>query len=424
MATLFPPIVDNLTPSFYMNEQGNVIIEVPFKHNRSVSSVNHFALKIRTVINGYAMNGNRTLTFEGANPTGTDFVRFTLNSSTPGWEEGYFQVGQFYKLQIAYIDNYGTENAEIGYFSTVTIAKFTAEPRVWIESINGPLSNSTNYHTYQYVGHFSETDANNTILDSTEKVYEYRFTITTNSTTVFDTGWLVHNASIESQNLQEYESEDYLEYYKEITGASTIHYQVRSNSGGEYNSPFYNLQPYTPVALQKEIKLRLDYDNGYVSVIANDDFASNTYYVLKTCGDEVTKIWQNTTALSEDDEIMKDLIVEQGVTYSYALCYVSGTSVYKTAEVEIYIDYEDIFLSDTSGRQLKVRLNPTISAIHETLLEQKVDTIGGRYPFFTRNGSVRYRDFQIGGLITLQVDEQRLFSPLYGLPDQPKRERT
>ena len=66
-----------------------------------------------------------------------------------------------------------------------------------------------------------------------------------------------------------------------------------------------------------------------------------------------------------------------------------------------------MFLTDGNGRQLKIRYNPSISAIHETILESKIETIGGKYPFFSRNQSVRYRDFQIGGLISLQMDEQR-----------------
>jgi hypothetical protein len=93
-----------------------------------------------------------------------------------------------------------------------------------------------------------------------------------------------------------------------------------------------------------------------------------------------------------------------------------------TAFDTIKVDFEDVFLYD-GARQLKVRFNPSVSGIHETILESKTDTIGGKYPFFFRNGDVKYRDFTLGGLVSFHMDEQRLFS-VYGVEDQPGRERT
>jgi hypothetical protein len=38
-----------------------------------------------------------------------------------------------------------------------------------------------------------------------------------------------------------------------------------------------------------------------------------------------------------------------------------------------------------------------------------VDTIGGQYPFFFRNGNVSYKDFPISGLVSYWMDENELF---------------
>jgi hypothetical protein len=58
---------------------------------------------------------------------------------------------------------------------------------------------------------------------------------------------------------------------------------------------------------------------------------------------------------------------------------------------------------------LRIRYNPKVSSFKSNILETKVDTIGGKYPFIFRNGNVEYKEFPISGLITLQSDENELF---------------
>jgi len=58
---------------------------------------------------------------------------------------------------------------------------------------------------------------------------------------------------------------------------------------------------------------------------------------------------------------------------------------------------------------LRIRYNPKISSFKSTVLETKMDTIGGKYPFIFRNGNVEYKEFPISGLITMISDENALF---------------
>jgi hypothetical protein len=55
-----------------------------------------------------------------------------------------------------------------------------------------------------------------------------------------------------------------------------------------------------------------------------------------------------------------------------------------------------------------------------TRLEQKIDTIGGQYPFIFRNGHVNYHEFPIGGLISYFMDEEHLFVPMEELITEEK----
>jgi hypothetical protein len=50
-----------------------------------------------------------------------------------------------------------------------------------------------------------------------------------------------------------------------------------------------------------------------------------------------------------------------------------------------------------------------MNSFKDTILETKVDTIGGKYPYIYRNSMVRYKEFPIGGLISYTMDEDGYF---------------
>jgi hypothetical protein len=56
-----------------------------------------------------------------------------------------------------------------------------------------------------------------------------------------------------------------------------------------------------------------------------------------------------------------------------------------------------------------VRFNPKVTSFKNTVLESKLDTIGGQYPFIFRNGDVKYKEFPISGLISYLSDPEELF---------------
>jgi len=67
-----------------------------------------------------------------------------------------------------------------------------------------------------------------------------------------------------------------------------------------------------------------------------------------------------------------------------------------------------MFLYD-GKRQLKIKFNPKVSSFKNTIPEQKIETIGSKYPFIFRNGHVCYKEFPIAGLVSYQMDEAMLF---------------
>lgn len=110
----------------------------------------------------------------------------------------------------------------------------------------------------------------------------------------------------------------------------------------------------------------------------------------------------------------KDFTVEQGAWYKYAIqkCEFDSNNniIYyqKNISNTIQADFEDMFLYD-GHKQLKIRFNPQVSSFKTTKLEQKIDTIGGVYPYFFRNGNTNYKEFPITGLMSYLSDENDYF---------------
>lgn len=440
MDKLYPPIIGDKIPGF-QNDNNSIIVSVPFENNRSVgySSIYSIVLRLKTV-----QTDSLVLTClpksSDVDGTGrikesiineTKIVHFSLPTDSETLEK--LNYGQFYKIQLAYISMNGGNppsdwHTNVGYYSNVGMSKYTSEPILTIQGLEVPPT--TNTHKYNYVGEYSQK-VNSEINDTTEKAYQYRFTITGGSVNV-DSGWLLHDSSNDEN---EYSSYDTWEYLHELpNGNYAIDYFVLSNSGIEYSSNFQVITGGNAPLSGITLNPILNFYDGYIDIFVTSSSVSsdkaNTYILRKNeeTG-EIVRLGKaiNDISSSEDQNIkvFRDFTFEQGYHYSYAIWIKNpNTGVYApyTYCDPIYSDFEDIFLYD-GERQLKIRFNPSVSGIHETIPESKQDTIGGKYPIFFRNGNVRYRDFTLNGLISFQMDENRLFSE-YGVADQPSRERT
>jgi hypothetical protein len=148
MAKLYPPYIEGTIPAF----TGATIV-VPFSLNRanSLSDIAGFSLRIKTVQNNIMLATLKQTDIKYYDIY-TDFkVSFTL-------EEDLIEllnIGQFYKLQLAFINADG----EIGYYSTVGIIKYTTAPVVTIANLkrqdNTNIISTINRHIYNYTGTYS-----------------------------------------------------------------------------------------------------------------------------------------------------------------------------------------------------------------------------------------------------------------------------
>lgn len=425
MAKLYPPLIEGTIPAFYGDS-----ITIPFSMNKTVSIYNiaGFALKIKTIQNNIQLgvlkgkiSEKNTLdipllqNFDGEN----NFISFSL--STDETLKGKLKIGQYYKIQLAYIDEIG----EVGHYSTVGVIKYTSEPKI---SIDGLVKGERNQAQYTYIGCYEQE------IDWTEKVYSYNFKIwDVNGNIVADTGELLHNTANDEKN----KSTDTFIFTKELTNNSVYYIQYEVTTTGKMVvRQKYRISPKQSVLpeLTAELRVSLNEEDGYVEATLQGEIvngcektANGAFLVTRRKEDEPGN-WEELVRFGLRGEKpsswkWKDFTVEQGVNYIYSIQQYNDKGLYsqrilnkiksekeddKWYEAPIYIDFEHAFLFD-GERQLKIKYDPKVSSFKTTILESKVETLGSKHPFIFRNGHVSYKDFPIAGLISYLVDENNFF---------------
>lgn len=128
------------------------------------------------------------------------------------------------------------------------------------------------------------------------------------------------------------------------------------------------------------------------------------FQVLRTIPELGTTTQQVGLLSSTTDYNYKDNLIIQGETTPHYLVQYSSEPPITAVNQNIIVDFEDIFLSDIS-QSLRLRFNPKVSSLKTVFQEQKIETIGGKYPFFVRNGNLKYKEIPISGLLSSEMDE-------------------
>lgn len=402
---LYPPNIGGTIPAFC-----GTVITVPFSMNKAVGrgDIGGFALKIKT-ING-EVKGLSKVTNSNAglssSPAGYNLEKFEVKFDVSDID---FSIGQYYKLQLAYIA--ADEDQTIGYYSTVGVIKFTTEPQVYIDGLK---FGHINMHSYSYTGVYSQLGG-----DTTEKMYSTRFEVFNgDKKSISDTGWVLHNTSEDDLNYEQHEVFT-LTKDLELDESYYIQFSVRTTNNLEIKTTKYRIMQRRSITpeIQAILYAENNFDNGYINVqiIDEKDDVISGKFLVSRASDKNGWMWEefrrfDLRAVVPEEWSFKDCTVEQGVNYRYSLQQYNDYDIYSDRIIsnDVYADFEDAFLYD-GERQLKIRFNPQVSSFQTNILESKTETIGSKYPFITRNGKVAYKELPISGLISYQMDEAELF---------------
>lgn len=404
MAKLFPPLIDGVIPAFY--KDGNKIkITIPFSLNRTVSptQIQGIVMKIKTTQSNtylFTIEQRDSLYYNNSQ------VVFYIE------DNGKLKIGNFYKIQIAFIGQ-----TEIGYYSSVGIGKYTTKPQIYIEDFQTIFLNT---HNYKYTGVYSQKNG-----DITERVYSYKFTVyDQNNNIVATSGEQLHNSSNDVENYESYD-EYIFTYDLQENVKYQIQYTITTINGITLSTLKYQIIQRATLdpEIQATLKADLNEDNGFINLqligtkdeIKAETPISGAFLLTRSSKDSNYMEWNEVLrfqmiAQFPSMNLWKDFTIEQGKNYKYSLQQYNDNGLYSNRILsnEIYSDFEDAFLYD-GERQLRIRYNTKVSSFKATVLETKMDTIGGQYPFILRNGRTYYREFPISGLISYQMDNDNYF---------------
>ena len=140
-----------------------------------------------------------------------------------------------------------------------------------------------------------------------------------------------------------------------------------------------------------------------------------SYLISRASDADNYTTWFNLGRIKMYDEkpskyILKDTTIEHGRKYKYAIQQYNIWGIYSSRRETKPFEarFDDMLLTD-GEITLKIKYNPKVSSFKTTVLEQKTDTIGGKYPFITRNGATFYKEFPIGGLLAQEIDDHHYF---------------
>lgn len=372
---LYPPYIEGKIAA-----QTGSCLNIPFEMNRAVGK-NDFAYikaQIKTIATG------ATIGFVNSVSVSNSIAVFDL-------EEVVLKIGEYYKIQLAYVASDGT----VGYYSTIGVFKYTVQPTIYINQLK---NGQTNVPLITYDGFYYSSD-------QTEQEYSYKFDIYDSENLVYTSGELVHN--------YETEFDRFSPAFQPLLGKRyKIVYTVFSTNGLEVSAGYYILDRVeTQISFppEGELKAYADSDKGAINLKYINDGRSiqGKFRLLRFSDNECTDFGSfiiNKKSVTSID-LYTDYAISQGVEYKYALEQfnenVKSKCLYSNS---VIANFEDIFLSD-GERTLKVRFDPKVSSFKTVLQESKVNTLGGQYPFFFRNGHSEYKEFPINGLISVLMDD-------------------
>jgi hypothetical protein len=164
-------------------------------------------------------------------------------------------IGNYYKIQIAYVDN----TNQIGYYSTVGVAKYTSKPAVFLANCN---SQSLNIHTTEYIGVYRNPG------DPSERVYEYKFTLTSADGEMIETsGWKLHNTYSDNSDIESTDSYIVKTALKSDK-SYRLQYSIITNNNLLIEGPKYNIIELDSINanFSASLSTMLDYNNGCVDI--------------------------------------------------------------------------------------------------------------------------------------------------------------
>ena len=431
----YAPYIEGIIPAF------SLTINIPFKMNAAVSAsqVKGFLVKFMNLDGTYI--GLQAISTNISEKIQKEKITFELRSGL----QSKITAGNFYKIQLAYMDTTTWSNGDIYTYSTVGVIKRTkaySQNPTWINS--GEYTNNLQFNSYK---------VKLITYDINEPIYEYKFIIKNpEGAVVYNTDYMLHNSEKDkieknSSNIRYREATLACQVDKVLDANNyTIYCYVKTINGlyFERHSVYTKKRPESyPISVTDFIyeQIQSNKECGTIKITYVPPKTGTghygTYMVKRKSSKDGFSTWQTISNFvvnennKNETKIKYDYSIEQGETYIYVLVkYQNGIAIAsqhytkngtETKDKKIVPDFDFTFLCD-KNQNLNIGLNSNVT-FKQIIQEAKVDTIGSRFPYFYRNGDVNYREFNISGLISYETDPYEVFISIKDLTQDQYVER-
>lgn len=452
---MFPPILASSQPAFYPASLGSsgYVIYFTLSDLMTLDDIKHIQIKITKQSNNQSIV--RTSNYPDGiiykpkdNILGTNTEYYiAINPSTDLNNSG-FQAGEIYKIQMRFGKNAMWTNkadftswkatqvneSAFSEWSTVMLVKVIDKPQIEIKNATKVKEGVTSTMVLEptltplFIGYTKFTDRSKEIED------QYRFILYSKSgEKLEDSGWLQHNASADNTDIHRFSL--VLENYQEYT----VIYQVRSINGytsvidGMDLSITRDSKPYnfrvqeTYLTILENTTLTVDdssnyaKENGCVQLYLDTggNLTTGNLVITRSCEDTNFTIWEDlkyilvANKIFNNELIFTDFTIESGIKYKYAIQKENSQGLRTSPLFEenknkrmVNFEYSYLFADEV---QIPLKFNTKLSSFKHTVLANKIDTLGSKYPTITRNGDAYYAEFPITGLISFNLDSDQTF---------------
>lgn len=419
---LFPPVLDTYMPAF-LKSTGYFIVNFDISDFNSIGDI---STKVQVSVRDQYSNENLLkspveIIFKERkkDDSGQLYIQIDKEDLLDD-----FIVGRIYKIQLRFMtNNVQIPESNIMNFINENLNKFSEWSTVClIKCISKPILSVTlggheiNDKEYKFEQDFNTVYGSLTFEDSndSETPKSYRILLQEKNSdyaiTHQDSGILYFDMNNNSFSYKlKYQLKTDIDYYL------TIQYSTKFGYSGEQE---YKIT-YSPKTSANNFGIQAFPQNevgrNKIEIYFAEDEDFNGNIIIKRSSNLNNFVdWEDINitylhAVKGQTYIWYDYTIESGVWYKYAVQSLIGKdySSSKIIEKPIMSVFDDMFLN-ANGIQLKVKYNPQISSFSRVISDSKTDTIGSKYPFFSRNGIMSYRTFPINGLISFLSDEQEL----------------
>ena len=450
---LFPPFMPSKQDGFVVNGEGRVYFNL--SPLNSIDQVEHLQLSLYRQDNNRNLLTDRTYTSSGVSLNTRNSVLYYKKSEIkfsaskqmyyvviPTLKAPLIPAGLVAKIQIrlgtqtlrfangaVYDNSTGEEMTEVwnntqinvlgmSEWSTISIIKTLSPFDSYIQNFNKGVVNNINTTVYTFVGMTNLYNSNpkETIKSTRFVLFDFK------GNQLEDSGAIIQP---ESQKLYNYHT------FNKVLDPDTT-YQVLfevSTSSGYTQSQLYD---FAVVLEDRDITYSIELNENYYGMsseeisltktmvrlvvkdaaYSNENLKPNTYLIRRASSKDNFETWIDLAELrcaigtSELYATYNDIMVESGITYKYTVQpkMLNTSRLVVSDSVEATPVYEHTWLLGQNNAYLSIGFNLNLSNFKTVIKEAKIETIGSQYPFFVRNGDIKYREFSLSGLICQNMD--------------------